>query len=221
MKVTEHVEYLLRQGRKPAELVELGFPKPVVTRVRRQLEKGKPAAQAKVPKGEADTKKCPQTAAASTAGTALVEQELACPDKDIQKVDDLVHTPPEVAALVAAAQELGTHRRENCPYQEDGLCILRTWADQREIPQGIGEAVLAEEETPCWYIKPSPFYCAMCTRFLEDCMADVESEVSGDPLSGAKDRITCQSCGSKGFIAAPVKCTRCGRQMWSGWHPKQ
>ena len=37
MKTTEHVEYLLRQGRKPKELVELGFPKQVVTRVRRQL----------------------------------------------------------------------------------------------------------------------------------------------------------------------------------------
>ncbi|MBL7166808.1 MAG: hypothetical protein ISS55_10035 [Dehalococcoidales bacterium] len=37
MKTTEHVECLLRQGRKPKELVELGFPKQVVTRVRRQL----------------------------------------------------------------------------------------------------------------------------------------------------------------------------------------
>lgn len=37
MKVTEQVEHLLRQGRKPKELVELGFPKSVVTRVRRRL----------------------------------------------------------------------------------------------------------------------------------------------------------------------------------------
>ena len=37
MKVTEHVERLLRQGRKPKELIELGFPKSVVTRVRRQM----------------------------------------------------------------------------------------------------------------------------------------------------------------------------------------
>ena len=52
MKVTEHVEYLLRQGRKPKELVELGFPKLVVTRVRRQLRKHKAAPQTKVPRGE-------------------------------------------------------------------------------------------------------------------------------------------------------------------------
>ena len=37
MKTTEHVEYLLRQGRKPKELLELGFPKQVITRVRREL----------------------------------------------------------------------------------------------------------------------------------------------------------------------------------------
>ena len=42
MKVIEHVEHLLRQGQKPKEPVELGFPRPVVSRVRRQLAEGKP-----------------------------------------------------------------------------------------------------------------------------------------------------------------------------------
>ena len=41
MKVTQHVEHLLKQGRKPKELIELGFPRSVVTRVRRQLRNGK------------------------------------------------------------------------------------------------------------------------------------------------------------------------------------
>ena len=45
MKVTEHVERLLRQGKKPKELVELGFPKRVVTRVHRQLRKEKTTVQ--------------------------------------------------------------------------------------------------------------------------------------------------------------------------------
>jgi len=40
MKVSKHVERLLRQGKKPKELVELGFPKRVVTRVYRQLREG-------------------------------------------------------------------------------------------------------------------------------------------------------------------------------------
>ncbi len=49
MKVTEHVEQLLRQGRKPKELIELGFSKSVVTRVRRQLREEKATSEKKVP----------------------------------------------------------------------------------------------------------------------------------------------------------------------------
>jgi len=52
MKVTEHIEHLLRQGRKPKELVELGFPKQVITRVRRQLEVEKTASQMRTQEGK-------------------------------------------------------------------------------------------------------------------------------------------------------------------------
>jgi len=52
MKTTQHVEYLLRQGRKPKELLELGFPKRIITRVRRQLKDEKMAVQLKIPKGK-------------------------------------------------------------------------------------------------------------------------------------------------------------------------
>ena len=217
MKVTKHVELLLRQGRKPRELVELGFPQSVVTRVRRRLREEKSAARAKVPNGEAGPTNHPQPAAVSTARTAPIQQRQVYRESELQKLDNMVEALPEVAALVAAVRELGAHRRENCPYQEDGHCVVQTWTDQREVPQGIGEPVLVEEEKPRWYIKPSYFYCAMCTAFLEDRVADVESEVSGDPLSGAKDEITCKSCGSKGFIAAAVKCTKCGHETYWGW----
>jgi len=47
MKVTEHIEHLLRQGRSPKELVELGFAKSVVTRVRRRLTEEKTGVQRK------------------------------------------------------------------------------------------------------------------------------------------------------------------------------
>ena len=48
MKVTEHIEYRLRQGRKPKELLALGFPKQTVTRVRRQIEQGKTAKKGRI-----------------------------------------------------------------------------------------------------------------------------------------------------------------------------
>lgn len=183
MKVTEHIEHLLRQGRKPRELVELGFPKSVVTRVRRRLRGEKAATRAKIPKGATGAKKLPQPAPESTAGEASTPRKPAYHESDLQKVDNLLEVLPEVAALVAAAREFGCDRREKCPYLEDGHCVLRTWANRHEIPQGIGEPVLAQEEKPTWYVKPSCFYCAMCTALLEDRMDDVESEVSRQPTS--------------------------------------
>jgi len=221
MKVTEHVEQLLRQGRKPKELVELGFPKSVVTRVRRQMRQEKAPVRQKVPKGKADAKTRSQASAASPVEMAPIQQRLASLESALQKVDNLVKALPELVALVAAAQELGTYRREDCPYLEDGLCTLQIWSSQDEIPKAIGEPVLVEKEKPDWYIKPSPFYCAMCSASLEGRIDEMEGEVSGDPLAGAKYQITCERCGSKGLIAAAIKCTKCGRETYWGWSPKR
>jgi hypothetical protein len=62
MKVAEHVEKLLRQGRKPKELIELGFPKRVVTRVRRQVREEKAARQSIAQKSRTDAKPPVETA---------------------------------------------------------------------------------------------------------------------------------------------------------------
>lgn len=51
MKTTAHVERLLRQGKKPKELLALGFPKRVVTMVRRRLREEKSSQVAKLAKG--------------------------------------------------------------------------------------------------------------------------------------------------------------------------
>jgi hypothetical protein len=56
MKVTEHVTQLLKQGRKPKELLELGFSKHVITRVRKQLREEKTSSQSKIQKGQNRTK---------------------------------------------------------------------------------------------------------------------------------------------------------------------
>ena len=49
MKVTDHVELLLRQGYKPRELIQLGFSKKVVSRVRKKLPMEKAAEEIKIP----------------------------------------------------------------------------------------------------------------------------------------------------------------------------
>ena len=221
MKVTEHVEHLLRQGRKPKELIEFGFPKSVVTKVRRQLREKKAAADTKAPGVMAQAETHVQSLPESPEKMAALWQKLQSMARDLQKVDSLAESLPEVTALMAAAQQLGTYRREFCPYEKDGLCTLEAWESEDEVPQGIGEPAATGNEKLEWYLKPSPFYCAMCTAPLENRIDDVEDKVSADPLSGARDQITCDGCGSKGWIATAIKCTKCGRITYWGWSPKK
>jgi len=219
MKTTEHIEYLLRQGRKPKELVELGFPKHLVTRVRRRLRNEKTAPQTKVPQEAGQAENRPEELVESSHELAEMQQKLESLESSLRKVDTLAKLLPEVAVLVAAAQEVGTDKREDCPHEEDGICTMWTWSSREEIPHGIGEPVAAEKEESQWHVRPSPFYCALCTAFIEGRLDDVESEVCGNPLSGAKYQITCKGCGSKGYIAAAIKCTKCGRITYWGWLP--
>ena len=221
MKVTEHVEHLLRQGRKPNELIELGFPKSVITRVRRQLREEKAAPQTKVPEGTDQTESHPQTLAVSPDQMAVLQRKVQSMADDLERIDILVKALSEVTVLMAAAREFGTYRRETCPYDKDDLCTLETWASENEIPQGIGKPILVENEKPQWYIKPSPFYCVLCSASLEDRLDDVEHKLSDDPLSGASSKITCKHCGSKGLIAVKIMCTKCGRETYLGFWPKK
>ncbi len=119
---------------------------------------------------------------------------------DLRKIDSLIQALSEATILIAAAREFGTYRHETCPYEKDGFCPLETWASEDEIPQGIGEPVRLDDEELEWYIKPSPFYCAMCSASFEIRLDNIETEVSGNPLSGAKYEITCKACGSKGWL---------------------
>ena len=68
MKTTDHVTLLLMQGRSPKELVEFGFPKSVVTRMRRRLTEEKPYQKAKASKSGATAKNRLQLALASALG---------------------------------------------------------------------------------------------------------------------------------------------------------
>jgi len=61
----------------------------------------------------------------------------------------------------------------------------------------------------------------MCTAPLEGRIDCVEELVFDDPLSGARYAITCEGCGSEGWIAAAVKCTKCGRETYWGWYTKK
>lgn len=222
MKVTEHVERLLLQGKKPKELAELGFPKRVVTRVRRKLRKEKATSQQKESKGAPQAETQLLTSPESPETLTTIWQKVQSMANDLERIDSLVKTLTEVTVLIATSRHLGTFRRETCSYQKNGLCMLDTWSSEDEVPQGIGEPVLiVENEKPEWHIKPSPFYCAMCNIPLENHIEVIEDKVSDDPLFGARYHITCKGCGSKGWVAAKIMCTKCGRETYWGWFPKE
>ena len=145
MKLAEHVEYLLRQGKKPKELVELGFSKRIITRVRRQLREEKRASQQKGKKSECSAETLPQSNEAPVK---------------------TANTQPELQALVSRIQQLEAQL----------------------------EALGIELE-------------------------DIESRINGTPSLGLKHLFEC-GCGSSGFVALHIQCTKCGRKTWRGWFPK-
>lgn len=89
MKVIEHVEQLLRQGRKPAELIKFGFSKSVVTRVRRRLRKEKAALQRKEPEGAPQAETQLPTPPESPEEIATIWQKVQPMANDLQRIDSL------------------------------------------------------------------------------------------------------------------------------------
>ena len=221
MKVTKHVEKLLRQGHKPKELIQLGFPKPVVTKVNRQLRKEKTAVQTKAPEVAPQAETQHQTPPEPSETIATIWQKVQSMANDLQRIDSLIQTLSEVTTVIAAAREFGNYKRDTCPHQKEALCTLWTWSSEVDIPPRIGEPVAPADGKGEWRIKPSPLYCAMCTIPVEDRVDDVENKLSGDPLSGAEYRFTCNNCGSEGWIAAKIMCTKCKHETYWGWFPKE
>jgi len=147
MKVSQHVQKLLEEGRHPRELVELGFPKSVVTRVRRQLKAEKRPKGLKVTEDRTQVKSYSQALAALPANMALADERLASMESEIQDL-------------------------------QNQLEVLSMSVDE------------------------------------------IESRLDGTPALGLKHRFTC-SCGAPGFVALRIQCTKCQRETWWGWFPKQ
>jgi hypothetical protein len=220
MKVTKHIEQLLKRGKKPKELTELGFSKSVVTRVSRRLRKEKVALKAKAVKTAQAETQLP-TPPESPKTIATIWQKVQSMANDLERIDSLIQALSKASVIIIAAQNLGAYRNEECQFHKDGLCRFWMWKTQDEVPQGIGEPTYVNDEDPGWYVKPTPLYCAMCAASLQDRIADLEDKLSDDPLSGARYQFTCNSCGKRGGIAVKIKCTKCGHETYFGWWPKE
>lgn len=150
MKVTEHVEHLLRQGRRPKELLELGFPKQIVTKVRRRLREEKKAAEVKTQKPKTETETSTELAVTSPAETAPFETRLKTPESKIRELEDQLKNLEEL---------------------------------------------LSE-------------------------FTDMKTRLDGTPALGLRRRFTCD-CGASGYVALHIQCTKCGKETWWGWFPKE
>lgn len=131
MKVTEHVEHLLRQGRKPKELVELGFPKQVVTRVRRQLRDEKTASQPITQKGKAKAESHSQSAVTPLAKTAPVQPKPESLESKVQQLESRVKALEglgaeleDIETRVSGTPALGLKHRFKCDCGASGFVAL-------------------------------------------------------------------------------------------------
>ena len=80
---------------------------------------------------------------------------------------------PDLVGLMAVMRAVGNDEREVCHYIEGSVCTQSAWDSKDKIPEGIGEPVLVDEENSLWGVKPSIYYCALCTERIEgrlDCI---------------------------------------------------
>lgn len=147
MKLAEQVEYLLKRGKKPKELEELGFSKQIITRVRRKSREEKKISQQKDKMSKGSTEILPQS---NEASIEITDTQL-----ELQE------------ALVGRVQQLEA--------QLDSLGIT---------------------------------------------LKNIETRINGTPALDLKHRFKCD-CGSSGFVALHIMCTKCERETWWGWHPEQ
>jgi uncharacterized phage infection (PIP) family protein YhgE len=56
---------------------------------------------------------------------------------------------------------------------------------------------------------------------LESKIEEIESGLSDSLSYKIRRKFECGHCHTKGFVAVNVRCTKCGKETWSGWYPKK
>jgi len=134
MKTTEHVEYLLRQGRKPKELLGLGFSKHIVTRVKRRLKAEKAVKRGRAPRGSSHVEIQPRSSASPEDSAEATQQKLAFLQGEVKellsRVEQLEVAQAEsvsledVEAFLDGTPALNLRDRFQCGCGASGLVAL-------------------------------------------------------------------------------------------------
>ena len=129
MKVTDHIEQLLRQGRKRKELVELGFPKSVVTRVYRCLHGERRRLQPKPLKGVGGTERHSQPVATSQGEVESIQQKLNLLEAEFERQEEwLVAVTSDLEDMegrLNGTPALGLRHRFSCDCGAPGFVAVR------------------------------------------------------------------------------------------------
>lgn len=90
---------------------------------------------------------------------------------------------------------------------------LQKLDQKRNEAAGVGAAILQLEEK-----------LEAATRHVREVdgrVMTISRKLQDTPSYGARSEFSCESCGSSGLVAMPVKCTYCGKEGWWGWWPDQ
>lgn len=224
MSKTDEIIKLLAKGKTSGQIIKMGYKRGTVYGVQRKWHKGK----IKTPVGVNGTSTILPLSTPKTI--SLMPDIESDPDifklkKELRKAElekqlGIVKAPPDIETLLTSAYALGGKRLAACVYieEETDLCTVFEWSSADKIPEGIGEPLRTGDKE--WRIKPSPLYCAICSAGVEGDIEDLAVCLREVPSRGLREQFTCE-CGAKGMVALSIKCTKCEKETWWGWWPKE
>lgn len=144
---------------------------------------------------------------ADSTTTAISHQDISPADSETTDISPLTSNPDSdmMKTVQNTMQDLLTRMVK----LETSLNHLK---ENPNTTPNFGAAILQLEEKLC-----------AVTRHLEkiDCrVVTVTRKLQDTPSYGVRGDYKCESCGSTGFVAEPLKCTSCGKEGWWGWWSK-
>jgi len=207
-----------------------GSPSELVTRLHLPVEAAERIAKKHTDLKNIDTKAPSTDNKDEDVYTQKLERQLRIAELKRKKAE--LERPLEIdkklADLSATLDMMGSWKQNQCSHMKDGYCYGWQWSQKPSVPYQVGEPLQKSDK---WYIRPAYTICATCYTFQQQGTTDLRSlelklnetwkTLEGTPMLSLREKFQCSHCGSKGFVAAKIKCTKCGNDTYWGWHPSQ
>ncbi len=154
-----------------------------------------------------------QVVALITAGDSAVEDDSAPPDPLEAALDRISRLEKEVTEISERTQGISEDMKDVVGALRISIDGLTSRLDQ--VDGAMADIHLT--------VKPLPQNVQDATDGIQEVSSRVE-RISADlqrTLGYAIQKVfKCQSCGSEGFVANQVLCSKCGNESWWGWWPR-